>query len=129
MELRVYGPSLDPDVITRDTGLQPCRTQRAGTRLGSKTLGQSMWGFDGALGDQWESLEQGLNALLDLVEPQRGAFERYAKQYSIIWWCGHFQRSFDGGPTLSVKLLNRLAEFPADLFIDNYFSSSDHSRT
>jgi hypothetical protein len=40
----------------------------------------------------------------------------------VILWCGHFQSSFDGGPTLSPELLKQLGEFEVELFIDNYFS-------
>jgi hypothetical protein len=47
VELRVLGKALDPDAISRGTGLQPCRTRRAGSRVGSKTFEESMWTFDG----------------------------------------------------------------------------------
>ena len=86
-----------------------------------------MWGFDGALRYDWESLEVALSDVLDLVEPHKATFARYAQEYSVIWWCGHFQCAFDGGPRLSVAVLKRLAAFPAELFIDNYFSRSDQA--
>jgi hypothetical protein len=36
--------------------------------------------------------------------------------HHAIWWCGHFQDSFDGGPTLSARILERLGfEQPGQL--------------
>ena len=127
VELRVYGLTLDPDTITKETGLKPCQTRLAGARLGSKTFSESMWAFDGGLEDRWHSLEDGLTAVLDRVEQRREALQRFGREHSLIWWCGHFQSSFDGGPRLSPALLKRLAEFGAELFIDNYFSDKDRN--
>lgn len=122
MELRVYGSTLDPETVTKETGLQPCQIRLAGSRLGNKTFSESMWAFNGGLQDSWDSLEEGLSAVLDRVEPMTESFKRCTKQHIVTWWCGHFQSSFDGGPRLSPTVLNRLAEFGAELFIDNYFA-------
>jgi len=45
----------------------------------------------------------------------------YKQRYSVEFWCGHFQSSFDGGPRLSAQLMRRLSDFGVDLYIDNYF--------
>lgn len=39
--------------------------------------------------------------------------------------CGHFQNTFDGGPTLSPSLMSRLGEFGTELFLDCYFSDEN----
>jgi hypothetical protein len=124
VELRVYGESVDPDAITRETGLQPCRTRVAGSRIGSQTYAEGMWAFDGGGQHDWESLEDGLVFVLDQLSGLEGSFNEYRRDHEVIWWCGHFQSSFDGGPVLSSRLLERLAAFGVQLFIDNYFSDS-----
>jgi hypothetical protein len=85
-----------------------------------------MWAFDGAEGSNyWESLEDGLCFVLDKLWPLREIIAKYKSSGRLIWWCGNFQSSFDGGPTLSAGLLGRLGEFGAELFIDNYFSEGE----
>ena len=122
VELRVYGRRLDPDAITIEMGLQPCRARLAGSSLGSQTYTERMWAFDGGAPYDWDSLEQGLTFVLDRLGTSEKLFAKYLAEYSVIWWCGHFQSSFDGGPELSGRVLERLGAFGVALFIDNYFS-------
>jgi len=122
VELRLYGEALDPDAIGRDTGLQPCRVRLAGSQVGNKTFKDAMWAFDGGHGGEWDSLEEGLSFVLDQLGTV--TLSKYRAEYKTIWWCGHFQSSFDGGPTLSASLLQRLGQFGAEIFIDNYISKA-----
>jgi Domain of unknown function (DUF4279) len=125
VELRVWGKDLDPKRVTEDTGLVPCQTRARGDRLGSRAFDQAMWAFNGqgsAPTKDWDSLEEGLTFVLDTVGDSQSAFTRLASQFKVVWWCGHFQSSFDGGPELSPELLRKLATFGAALFVDNYFS-------
>jgi Domain of unknown function (DUF4279) len=124
VELRVWGETLDPEQVTRTTGLRPCQTRHAGTRRGSQSIHtQSMWAFDGE-GDKggrdWRSLE-GITFVLDRLAGTEQVFAKLMSKYDVGWWCGHFQSRFDGGPELSAGLLERLGTFGASLFIDNYF--------
>lgn len=126
VEFRVWGTAIEPDLITRELGLQPCQVRISGTsRFRRVDLG--MWSYDGGERDNpyWESLEEGLEFVLTKLWPHREAIARYESRGEIIWWCGHFQSSFDGGPSLSPGLLRKLGEFGAKLFIDNYFSDPD----
>lgn len=85
-----------------------------------------MWAYDGGEGSQeWESLEDGITFILDKLWAHRDTISKYRANAELIWWCGNFQSSFDGGPRLSPELLGRLGEFGAVLYIDNYFSSSE----
>jgi len=88
-----------------------------------------MWAYDGEHEKgprvEWTSLEEGLTFLLTQLWPLRETIARCAPSAQVIWWCGNFQTSFDGGPTLSASLLKRLGEFGAELYIDNYFSNED----
>ncbi len=71
---------------------------------------------------KWESFEDGLMFVARRFAPIRATVVDLSKIYSGIWWCGHFQNSFDGGPTLSPKCLAEIASFGLPLFIDNYLS-------
>jgi Domain of unknown function (DUF4279) len=124
VEFRIFSATLDPAEITRELALQPCQIRIEGALGPGGRAEDGMWAFDGAGGSiNWESLEDGLNFVLDKLWPLREIIAKYKSSGKLIWWCGNFQSSFDGGPTLSVDLLARLGEFGADLFIDNYFSS------
>ena len=128
VELRLFGPTLDPDAITRETGLQPCQTRLAGSRQANQTDPDCMWAFDGNGPSEWESLEEGLAFVLSRLESSLVPLSEYAKSFDLIWWCGHFQSCFDGGPVLSAAILRRLGQFGVELFIDNYFRESEARR-
>jgi hypothetical protein len=124
VEFRIYGSDVRPDEITHDLGLEPSLTRKVGSRRSANSVwDEGMWSFDGGKSD-WESLESGLIFLLDRLEPI-GQKIRACKSGKQVWWCGHFQESFDGGPVLSPTLLKRLADFGAELYIDNYFSKAE----
>lgn len=127
VEFRILSATLDPAEITRELGLQPCQVRLEGTPVPGSTssrLHQGMWAYDGDERIDWQSLSDGLNFMLDKLWPHREAIAKYKANGRLIWWCGNFQSSFDGGPTFSPDLLKRLGEFGAELYIDNYFSPS-----
>lgn len=136
VQFRLSGQDLIPSEITDVAGLQPNQIRIVGTKRSERDVWrESLWSYDGVSGETsdhqgWESLEDGLNHLLDNLEVRKECLTPYIKRFAAIWWCGHFQSSFDGGPLLSAKLLRRLADFGVDLYIDNYFSgSSDMSKS
>jgi hypothetical protein len=126
VELRIYGETLNPSAITSELGLQPSIVRRAGDSIGTKSYQYALWGYNGSKADdtpiRWKSLEDGLAFLLTKLDHLKSKVEQYKSQYKIIFWCGHFQSTFDGGPTLSSSMLKRLGDFGIELFIDNYFS-------
>lgn len=121
VELRIYGRTLDPKAVSMETGLEPCQVRIAGERIGSKTHLESMWAFNGGFSGRWNSLEEGLSFVIDQLGPVT-TFSKYRDDCRMVWWCGHFQDSFDGGPTLSASLLDRMSKLGAAIFIDNYFN-------
>ena len=129
VEFRLSGAELVPATITQALGLEPSLVRQVGERRGEgKVWDQALWGYNGYAANtpkSWASLEDGLTFLLDRLEPLRREIDKYKRNYDLIFWCGHFQSSFDGGPTLSATLLRRLADFGVDLYIDNYFADSD----
>jgi hypothetical protein len=125
VEFRIFSDTIDPSEITRELNLKPCQTRVEGALGPGGRVLKGMWAFDGAEGsNNWESLEDGLNFVLDKLWPQRENIVKYKSSGRLVWWCGNFQSSVNGGLTLSAGLLARLGEFGAELFIDTYFSNS-----
>jgi hypothetical protein len=125
VEFRIFSETLDSNEIARELGLQPCQIRVEGAPGLKKRPQQGMWAYDGGAGRvTWESLADGLAFVLDKLWPHREAIAKYKATGTLVWWCGNFQSSIDGGPTLSAALLTRLGEFGAELFIDNYFAQN-----
>jgi hypothetical protein len=131
VELRISGTELVPATITQALNLEPSCIHEVGERKAEgKVWSQALWGYNGfgsGTPNSWASFEDGLNFILDRLEPFRIQIDSYKQKYDVVWWCGHFQSSFDGGPRLSAKLMRRLADFGVDLYIDNYFADSLNS--
>jgi hypothetical protein len=130
VQLRISGQRLEPDAVTQAMNLVPNLTRMAGSRRSQTSAWtEALWSFDG--GDstsdkEWDSLADGLNYLLDRLEAKKHTINQLAQEFSVIWWCAHYQSSFDGGPTLSVELLKRLSDFGVPLYLDNYFSAESN---
>ena len=123
VEFRVFSETLDPAQISRELGLQPCQMRMKGQRVGRKPNKEGMWAYNGGRESaEWDSLSEGLSFVLKKLWPHRKTIAGYGANGKFIWWCGHFQSSFDGGPSLSAPLLKKLGEFGAELYLDNYFS-------
>ena len=90
------------------------------------TRRRAFWAYNGqgeeGFRSEWLSLEDGLGFLLKSLSPKKAEIIAIASQFDGVWWCGHFQRSFDGGPILSAKVLSDLGSHGIPLSIDNYFS-------
>jgi hypothetical protein len=128
VEFRIYSRTLDRETLTKELGIEPNPLPEP-VRPASKSPPR-IWATTGIEPSEedtdphpmWDSLEQGMTFVLDKLWPYREAIARYKSDGQLIWWCGHFQTSFDGGPTLSAPLLKRLGEFGVELYIDNYHS-------
>ena len=53
---------------------------------------------------------------------KRSTVAELSQAYDGVWWCGHFQSAFDGGPRLSPETLAEIAAYGLPLYIDNYHS-------
>ncbi len=122
VEFRIYGENLDPEIISKELGLHPNRTERVGDVYLKKTRTQAMWSYDGNDGKlEWESLEAAILFIMGKLENKISIIEKYKAHYDLMWWCGHFQSSFDGGPEFSADLLKRLGHFGVKLYINCHF--------
>ena len=129
VEFRLAGPSLDLRAVNDALGLTAAYVRHAGSHVGRKKYRESVWAYNGyedVRTAEWPDLERGLTFVLDRLWPRQDLLRNFKETSVQYWWCGHFQRSFDGGPRLSATLLSRLGEFGADLCIDNYFSADEN---
>ena len=127
VELRFSAASLVPCEISRRLCLQPTKSSDDFIDSPKYNKRRPFWAYngEGMIGFQaeWQSLEEGLNFLLRQLASVQPIIIELSQSFEGVWWCGHFQASFDGGPTLSSKILSEVAGYKLPLFIDNYFAS------
>jgi hypothetical protein len=123
VEFRIYSPDLDPSLVTTTLGLEPSLVRTTAELSQHPKFRHALWAYNGEESGrvrEWQSLEEGFRFLLKMLSPVKGRLVAFQK-HNFVFWCGHFQSSFDGGPTLSPELLRELADFGVPVFIDNYF--------
>jgi len=137
VELRIEGRELVPADVTAALGIEPTYTRQVGQRLGkAKVYDKALWGYEvhppSAETDEywkyWNSLEDGLAALLAMFMPHQSTIAEYQRNFAVYIWVGHFSSDFSGGPTLSPALLHNLGELGVELSLDTYFSKRASSR-
>jgi hypothetical protein len=125
VELRFFGDTVEPSHITDRLNIQPTRSHSSADNASGGKQNRMFWAYNGegekGFQSEWFSLEQGLEFLLQRLSHLRVTVAELSQQFECRWWCGHFQASFDGGPTLSPKLLAQIAGYGVPLSIDNYF--------
>jgi hypothetical protein len=126
VELRFSGDQLEPSEVSSRLNLQPSREFSSSQNQQILKTRRPYWVYNGqgeiGFQSEWTSLEDGLEFLLKALRPRKAEVIALALQFDGLWWCGHFQASFDGGPTLSPKLLTELGSYEISLSIDNYFN-------
>ncbi|WP_431096877.1 DUF4279 domain-containing protein [Polaromonas aquatica] len=126
VELRFSGDQLEPSEISTRLNLQPSNALSQSQSQTTKKRRRPYWAYNGqgevGFQAEWASLEDGLEFLLRSLSSKKAEIVALACQFDGLWWCGHFQASFDGGPTLSPKLLIEIGSYGIPLGIDNYFS-------
>jgi len=127
VEFRIEDVSLAPKEITKILKLSPCQTRDTNTNINKKNH-NALWAYDGvnfsndSILYEWRTLEEGLNFLLDKLEPKLYLIKSNFNNYKKYFWCAHFQEDFDSSIRLSPNLLKRLVNFDAELIINNYCS-------
>jgi hypothetical protein len=124
--LRIESKDVDTAQVTQDLAVNPTQTRAVGERSDSRTVWEKvLWEFqvaDNGRSD-WESLENGLAALLQIFSSHSGKLEQYSKDHDVYIWCGQFGPAFSGGPRLSAKILKSLGDFGIALWLDTYSTS------
>ena len=124
VEFRILGETVNPTLISSTLNVLPCQTHILGTLRSDGTARKGMWAYNGGFERRdWSSLSEGLAFVMDKLWDHREAIRRFGKDATLVWWCGVFKSSFDGGPTLPADLLRRLGEFGAELYLDIYQSN------
>ena len=124
IEIRISGIDLVPAEVSKDLQLIPLNTENIGAKFLNRVRTKALWSYNGSSSGEsleWDSLEEGLHFVLDKLDPLTHKFNLYKEKYEIYWWCGHYQSSFDGGPSFSPFLLKRLSDFGVELLLDCYF--------
>jgi hypothetical protein len=126
VSLRISGLTLDPNEVTASLGLNPTQVRLCGRpRPGGKSMWEeSMWEYEVWPSNEssWHSLEEGLRTVISLFEPFKVQLAHYQEKFRVLLWCGHFSSSFNGGPTFSPTLLQKLNDFGVEVYLDTYFS-------
>ena len=130
VELRFSGDQLEPSEISARLNLQPSTAFGHSQNQSATRKRRPYWAYNGqsesGFQQEWISLEDGLVFLLKSLNSRKVEIMALSRQFDGLWWCGHFQASFDGGPTLSPRLLTEIGGYEIPLCIDNYFSD-EHS--
>jgi len=119
---RIAGDALSPDRVTEVFGLEPTRCgvkgeqRRPGDRNVSRT---SFWLLKCPLSDSLPLTEH-LKWLLDVVEPKLSSISAAAEGSTMTLLCGFSSGNGQGGFTLDVKTLQRIAGLGVSLSVDLY---------
>jgi hypothetical protein len=128
VELRFIGQQLEPLNISRRLGLAASAELSLVQGQAGKKRREPFWAYNGkgevGFQSEWTSLEEALQFLLGCLHSRKSEIAAIAREFRAIWWCGHFQTSFDGGPTLSPDLMAEVGSYGIPLSIDNYFSDT-----
>jgi hypothetical protein len=126
VELRFFGPQLEPITISRRLNLVASAEFSLVGGQASTRRRAPFWAYNGkgevGFQSEWNSLEEGLQFLLGCLRSRKPEIAAISSEFRAVWWCGHFQASFDGGPTLSADLMTEVGSYGIPLSIDNYFS-------
>jgi hypothetical protein len=128
---RLGGDALDPDAITRATGLTPHTAHRKGEarprreRLGDLPPWRSgVWSVhsEDALPQTDNHLEDHLIWLLDRLDPVRETLRQLRVEQSLTadFFCGYFMHQSNSGVGFSVQTLARIVALDATLGVDIY---------
>jgi hypothetical protein len=125
VELRFFGRNIDSKRIASLIGPGPDDYTQQGEWRSRGGRGVPYYRYNGAheegFHSEWASLESGFEFLLSRLASKQNIINELIRDYEAVWWCGHFQSGFGGGPTLSGALLKRLGELGVEIYIDNYF--------
>jgi len=128
VELTIAGDSIEEQALSRQIGLQATRFFKKGDEKSPGAVWkESVWSLEvlPSDGNEWMSLEDGLVSLLRKLMPAKDLLKKIAAEHDVAISCGHFYSGFGGGPTLSPKILESLAQLGLKLRISDYWSDDE----
>jgi len=123
---RVSGDRIDPDAITRATGLTPTMSHKQGEVMpsGDRVWRQGLWSLntEDVVFDGETELEDHLVWLLDRLEPQADHLRQLMAEHGLKadFFCGCFMEGFQAGLELSGETLLRVGRLQASTGLDIY---------
>jgi hypothetical protein len=125
---RLASEMLDPDEVSRITGLTPTLAYRKGDRRQlddgreASPYRIGMWSLDSAGGvPDTAPLDEHLNWLLDCLEPAAAALAPLmGGGTQADFFCGYFMSEWNAGWTLAPTTLQRIGTLGAELGVDIY---------
>jgi uncharacterized protein DUF4279 len=123
---RLIGDRIDPDAVTRATGLTPSRSHKHGELMpsGDRVWRRGVWSLDSedAAFDRGTELEDHLSWLLDRLEPHADALHQLMAERGLKadFLCGCFIEGFQAGLELSAETLMRIGRLQASIGLDIY---------
>ena len=128
-EFRVEGPRLQFHDVTSLLGLDPSLVIDGGSGPRGRGVRDPVWVLDAdklqklsGHSCQANLLADKLARLLAVLLPKKSIIDEFPSSWRSYLWCGHFQKSFDGGPDFSSKLLVDLASLGVPLHLRTYHS-------
>jgi Domain of unknown function (DUF4279) len=125
---RVMGAALDPEKVTRITGLAPDEAHRRGDpkRRGNPWR-EGLWTVSSSLPDGGNHLEDHLRWLLDRLEPKAPALRRmYAEEdLRADFWCFYSMGQANSSLGITPSTLAGIAAIEAELCLDVYGENAE----
>jgi hypothetical protein len=117
----VTGSTLDPDEITRITGLQPAKIWHIGDTIGKggRKYKENGWKLDSGL-ERSKSLDDHLAALLAKIEPVLAALSKLDASYYKELACVIEAYCANPGMHFDRNMITLLAQLGAEIDIDLY---------
>jgi hypothetical protein len=127
VELRVSGHALGTSAVTSALGLEPTQIRQAGQRRSENSVfSENLWALDisASAGSTWNNLEEGLNALIELLSDKKAKLEMLRKSGDVYIWCGLFTNGFAGSSKLPPDVLRNLADLQLPVLFETYSANS-----
>lgn len=108
--------------------MEPTLTRQVGQFRGGNTVWEkALWALDATNNGnlEWDSLENGLRALLTIFSPHQEMLMKYRQDHEVYFYCGQFSAGRGGGPRVSAELLKLLGDFGVSVHLQTYFSDDE----
>lgn len=128
--LVVYGDFQSQEDVSNVVGIQPTLFHKKGERKSEKRVWEkSVWAFEVSMSPTrrgWESLENGLNSLLEIIGPKRESIAKLGERYEVAFRCGMFNEGSQANVIFPAGLLHVLGSWGIRLDLEMYSNSHEN---